>query len=206
MLDCLPVQSFHNSTANFRVHASITFLVNGDERPLLMVCFLKRLETSPCRWRWFCSRTINRLCHAFPRTQNIFTNGALIPKIYSACSFADTMFFSGNFGETLLCFTSFKALPRENLHILVFQACAPRPKVASVSSSTKASATFWKNRKGCVCLFFHDRASGTFERLSIFPEHPINYSDFKEQIRHSRNGRYVCFLLPYFIRQRKCTK
>ena len=26
MLDCLPVQSFHNSTMNFRVHASVTFL------------------------------------------------------------------------------------------------------------------------------------------------------------------------------------
>ena len=32
----LPVKSFHNSSANFRVHASVTFLVNGDER-LLMV-------------------------------------------------------------------------------------------------------------------------------------------------------------------------
>ena len=44
-----PVQSFHNSTANFRVHASVTFLINHDERSLLMVCFLTRLETSPFR-------------------------------------------------------------------------------------------------------------------------------------------------------------
>ena len=47
MLDCPPVKSFHNSIANFRIHASVTFLVNGDERPLLMGCFLKCLETSP---------------------------------------------------------------------------------------------------------------------------------------------------------------
>ena len=30
MLDCPPVKSYHNSTASFRVHASVTFLVNGD--------------------------------------------------------------------------------------------------------------------------------------------------------------------------------
>ena len=39
-LDYLPVQSFHNSTANYRVHKSVTFLVYGDKRPLLMVYFL----------------------------------------------------------------------------------------------------------------------------------------------------------------------
>ena len=72
--------------------------------------FLKHLETSSFHWRWFCRCMINRLSHTFPRTQNIFTNGALIPKIYSACSFADAMFSLGNFGET----SSF----------LVFRACA----------------------------------------------------------------------------------
>ena len=29
-LDCPPVQSFHNNAANFKVHTSVTFLVNGD--------------------------------------------------------------------------------------------------------------------------------------------------------------------------------
>ena len=89
-LDCPPVQSFHNTTVNFRVHAHVTFLVNGGERPLLMVYFLKRLKTSPFCWRWFCSCTINRLRHAFHCTRNISTNGALIP-IYWACSFTDAL-------------------------------------------------------------------------------------------------------------------
>ena len=31
-LNSPPVQSFRNSIAHFRVHASVTFLVNGDER------------------------------------------------------------------------------------------------------------------------------------------------------------------------------
>ena len=104
-----------------------------NERPLLMVCFLKCLETSPFRWRWFCRCAINRPCHAFPLTRKIFTNGALVPKIYSACSFVDAMFSSGNFRETffascLLCMH--RALPRANLHISVFRACTTHLKVA----------------------------------------------------------------------------
>ena len=101
-LDCLPVWSFHNSTANFKVHASVTFLVYGDERPLLMVCFLKCLEKSPFYWRWFCRCEINRPSHVFPHTQNLFTNGTLVLKIYLACSFMDVKFSLGNFGELLL--------------------------------------------------------------------------------------------------------
>ena len=41
-----------------------------------------------------------------------------------------------------------RALPGANLHISIFRACAMRPKVALVRSSTKASATLGKNRKG----------------------------------------------------------
>ena len=89
-LDCPPVQSFHNGATKFRVHASVTFLINDDEKPLLMVGFLKRLETSPFHWRR----------HAFPPTWNNFANGALIPKIYSACNFTDALYSLGNFGET----------------------------------------------------------------------------------------------------------
>ena len=71
----------------------------------------------------FCRCAINRLSHALPRIQNIFTNGAMIRKIYSACSFADVMFSSGNFGETssascLSC--TRRATLRTNLHISVF--------------------------------------------------------------------------------------
>ena len=117
-------QSFHNGTANFRVHTSVTFFINGDERPLLMGCFLKCLETSPFCGRWFCRCAINRLGHAFPWTRNIFTNGALVPKIYSACSFMDVMFSSGNFRETFFL-----------LH--VFRACAEH---------------FWEQI--CIFLFF----------------------------------------------------
>ena len=73
-LDCPPVQSFHNGATKFRVHASVTFLINDDEKPLLMVGFLKRLETSPFHWRR----------HAFPPTWNNFANGALTLKIYLA--------------------------------------------------------------------------------------------------------------------------
>ena len=147
-LDYPPVQSFHNITVNFRVHARVIFLVNGGERPLLMVCFLKRLETSPFRKRWFCRCAINKLCHAFRCTQNVFTNGTLIPIYLSACSFMET-------SEKLLLFHVFCA-SAEHFHkevciISVFCACTMRPKVTSVSSCTNALATLGKNRKGSVC-------------------------------------------------------
>ena len=89
MLGCLPVLSL---TANFRVHARVTFLVCGDERPLLKVCFLKRLKTSLFHWRWFGWCTINRLSHTFPRAQNVSANVGLILELYLACSFADVLF------------------------------------------------------------------------------------------------------------------
>ena len=65
------------------------------------------------------------------------------------------------FGKTYFCFVSFvhaKALPRANMHISVFRTCATHPKVALVSSGTKASATLWKHWKGHVCLLllFHE--------------------------------------------------
>ena len=79
-----------------------------------------------------------------------------------------------------------RALPRANLHIPIFRACATRPKVAPVSSG--------KNRKGHVCLlllFSWMTESGTFERLSLFPGRLIDFHDFQEQIRYSHNGRHV---------------
>ena len=160
-LNCPPVQSFHNSTANFRVHARVTFLINSDERPLLMVCFLKHLETSPFRLRQFCRCPITRLDHAFSRTWNILTNGAPIPKIYLACSSTDVMFSSVNFRETFFCFLSsptHRAFPRANLHTHIFRTCATRPKKASLSFDTKASATLGENQKGRVSLLllFHE--------------------------------------------------
>ena len=175
-LDCLPGQSFHNSTANFRVHTSVTFLVNGDERPLLMVCFLKRLETSPCRWRWFCRRTINRLCHAFPRTQNIFTNGALIPKTYSTCSFADAMFSSGNFRETLVLHRVFRARAEHfQEQICIFLSFAHAQCVQSGFSKFrhKTLATLGENQKG------------EWQNLELLRGYPY-FDDFPEQIQPQR--------------------
>ena len=154
------------------------------KRPLLMGCFLKHLETSLFHWRWFCRCANNWLTHTFPRTWNSLINGALILKIYLACSFADAMFSSGNF------FTHF----REQICIFVFCTCALHPKLALVSSGTKTLPTLWKNWKCrviCCCAFSWRRESWTFERLSILLERPIDFDDFLEQIRYSCNGRHV---------------
>ena len=167
-LDCPPVQSYHNSTKNPRVHANVTFLINGDESPLLMVCFLKWLEMSPFRWRQFCRCATNRLGHAIPQTQNVFTNGAWFQRSiqlaasWIRCSLRETFFAS-----CLSC--TCRALPRANLHISVFCTCIMRPKVVSESSSTKASVTPCKNQKGCVCCYFcmNDRIRNFWEAICI---------------------------------------
>ena len=153
MLDCLPVQSFHKTTANFRVHASVTFLVNGGERPLLMVYFLECLETSPFHWRWFCRCKINRHGYAFRRTRNVFTNGALNP-IYLACSFAET-------SEKLILLHVFhtrRMLPRVNLHYF----CLSRMCNASKSDFGKFQHKHFSysreklRRQRLLLLFFHE--------------------------------------------------
>ena len=101
-----------------KCHLSRQWWRNYAKRPLLMVYFLKCLETYPFRWRWFCRCAINRLGHAFCRTRNIFTKGTLIP-IYSACSFAET-------SEKLLLLCVFhthaRAFPRVNLYYF-FLSC-----------------------------------------------------------------------------------
>ena len=112
-------------------------------------------------WGQFCRCVINRLGHAFPWTQNVFTNGALIPKIYSACSFADAMFSWGSFRETFSLHCVFRASTehfQEQICIFLYFAPAQRvQKMALVSSGTKASVTLWENRKGHVCLLlFHE--------------------------------------------------
>ena len=124
MLNCPPVKLFHNTTANFRVHASVTFLISSGERPLPMVYFLKHLETSPFHWRWFCKCAINRFCHAFRHAGNIFKNGALIPS-YLACSFVETSVLG------LSCMR--RALLTVNLHYF----CLSRMRNASKSDFGK---------------------------------------------------------------------
>ena len=132
-----------------------------------------------------------------PCTRTIFTNGALILKIYSACSFADAKFSSGNFEKTssASCLSrTHRALLRANLHISVFHACTTHPKVALLSSCTKASTTLQGKSKRLylLLLFLWTTESGTFKRQSIFPECAVDFHDFQEQIRYSHNGRHVC--------------
>ena len=136
---------------------------------LLMVCFLKCLETSPFRWKQFCRCAINRLGHAFPQTRNIFTNGTLILKIYLACSFADAMFSSGNFGETFFCFVSF-AYTQSTSEIKSAYFYLSRMRNTSKSgfgkfwhknfsySRGKLETALGENRKDRVCLLllFHE--------------------------------------------------
>ena len=117
-----------------------------------------------------------------------------------------------NFEETFFCFVSFftcRALPGANLHISVFHTCAPCPRVALVSSSTKALATLWKNWKGCVFFLFffsiNERIWNFRERLIVFLECPIDF-DFPEQIRYSRNSRHVCFNQSFPLQQQQQQK
>ena len=158
MLDCPPVQSFHNTTAKFRVHASVTFLVNGGRRPLLMMYFLKRLETSPFHRRWFSRCAINRLNHAFHCTRNNYTNGAL------------TDLFSwqlrGNFSETssASCLSRMhRALPRINLHYF----CLSCMRITSKSEFGKFQHKHFgysqeKSKRQCLLLFFIDNRIQNF--------------------------------------------
>ena len=155
-LYCLPVQLFHNSAANFRVHASVNFLVYGDQRPLLKPCFLKCLETSPFCWWWFCRCMINRLSHALQSTRNILTNGALITKIYLAS--------------------------RANLNISAFVHVQRVQKWLCVSSGTKSLVALGKIAKMSLLLFLWMTKSATLRRLSVFQECPIDFYDFQEQI------------------------
>ena len=129
-LDCLPVQSFHNSIENFRVHANITFLINGDKRPLLKGRFLKHLEMSPFRWKRFCrAQSINSamlsLVHEiFLQMAPWFWRSIWLEALWMPCSLQE------NFRETsALCLLQMcKAIPTANLHISVFHVCATCPK------------------------------------------------------------------------------
>ena len=145
-----------------------------------MGCCLKRLETSPFHWRWFCRCAINRLGHAFPQTRYIFTNGALIPTICLAWSFADAMLSSGNFfllhviraraehfQEKIWIFLSF-------VHVHRFQKRLQQVPAQKLK-------LFSEKIGKAVCVFSFMRESRTFEKLSEFPEHPIDFDDFLQQ-------------------------
>ena len=165
----MPVKSFYNNTANCRVHASITFLVYGDERPLLVVCFLEGLEVSPFQWRRFYRYVNNRLSHAFSCKQNVFYKWCpdskdLIGMQLHGC---DVLF--RKLQRNFFCFRFFAqahSTSEATLHISLFHACATRSKVASIRSSTKASI-LGKNQKGPFFSFFsfQECKIQKFERL-----------------------------------------
>ena len=48
--------------------------------------------------------------------------------------------------------------------------------------------------------------SRTFDRLSTFPERPIELDDFPEQMPYSRNGRHVCSNDDISIKNKKPNK
>ena len=167
MLDCPPVQSFYNTTANFRVHASVIFHVNSGERPLLMVYFLKCLETSPFCWRGFCRCAINRLGHAFCRTWNVFTNGALIPSIRLAAS----QKLWRNF-----CFMSFvhaQSTSESKLELFVFRVCATRLKCDFAKFQHKSTSySQEKSKRQSLLLFFmNDRIQNFWDAICISRTH-----------------------------------
>ena len=173
-LNCLPVQSLHNSTANFRAQATVTFLVNGDERPLLIECFLKHLEMSPFHWRWFFMCATNRLGHAFPWTRNLFTNSALIPKIYLACSFADATFPSGNFRETFFCFMSFahaqSTSESKSAYFRLSRMCTASQSGFGKFRYKSFSYPLEKSERPSFCVVVSwTREFVNFERLSVIP-------------------------------------
>ena len=178
MLNCPPV-SFDNSTVKLRVHQSVTFLIYGDERLLPMVCFLERLETSPYHWRRFCRCTINRCSHAFAHTQSVFTTGALIPKIYSTCSFVEVTLSSGNF----FCFLSFTHAQSTS------ESKSEYFCLSHIHMSKSGFSKFWYKsfcssqenleRLRLFIVFRNDKIQN-FERLSVFPKRPTDFHDFQE--------------------------
>ena len=155
-------------------------------------CFPKRLEMSPFPWRQFCRCTFNSLGHAFPQTQNVFTNGAMIPTIYLACCFADPMFsLEKLFFAPCLSYIC-RALRRAKLHISLSHMCTRSKTGFSKFWHKSFGYSLKKSDKPCLLFSFSwMRESRTFERLSIFLEHPVDFDDFPEQIRYSWNSRQV---------------
>ena len=121
------------------------------------------------------------------------TNGALILKIYLACNFTDALFSFRKFEETssTSCLSrTGRALPRANLHISAYCACAMHPRVLRLVLAQKLPLLSGKirNAVSVCCCFSRMTDSGTFETPSILLECP---TDVYVQIRQSRNGRHV---------------
>ena len=188
MFDWMPVQSFHNSTANFRVHASVTFLVYGDNTTYCGMLFLNIWKLLLFNGDGFAGVQTTDPAMISLLYETFFTNCALILKIYSACSFMDVMFSSRNFWETSAsCFScTCTALLKANLIVSVFCTCATCSKWLQQDSVQKfwlLSGKIGKTILLLLLLFFQECTIQNFERLSMFPEHPINFHDFQEWIR-----------------------
>ena len=103
ILDFVPVQSFHISTANFRVNASVNFLVFSDKRPLLMIFFPDRSEISLLRWKRFGRCVISRPSYTFPLTQNVFANAEMVPWFYSTTPLQKQCYLRETSEKLLFC-------------------------------------------------------------------------------------------------------
>ena len=154
-----------------------------------MVCFLKCSEKSPFHYRPFCRRTINRFSHAFLRALNIFTNGAMILKIHSACNFADVIFSS------------------EKLLLCVYCACTSESKPAyfcllCMCNMSKSGFGKFQSKKvrilpenffgKAMFIFFTNDKSGTLRGYMYFWNTPLIFMIFRNE--HGRAvmvGRYV---------------
>ena len=96
-----------------------------------------------------CRYAISKLGHALPRTRIVSFNKWRPDSVY---------LFGFDSKSAYFC----------------FRACATRQKVVSVSSGKKASATLEKNEKAEFVVVFMNDKIWNFERLSVFPERPID--------------------------------
>ena len=113
-----------------------------------------------------------------------FAKGALILKLYSACSFADVMFSSANFGATspALSFAHAQTTSVNKSACFCLSHMYNMPGRSLLSSSTKTEKTLSTLRNNRKCGVCHPppppNKIWTFEKLCIYLEHPF---DFHEQ-------------------------
>ena len=89
--------------------------------------------------------------------------------------------------RNFFCFMSsvhVQSILKSKSTLFVFRTCTTHQKVTLVSPGTNASATLGKNQKRSVCCCFSwTTESGTFERLSVFPERTFDFHGLQEQIQ-----------------------
>ena len=142
----LPVQSFHNSTGNFRGHISWDVSLNVWKRLLF--------TGDAFAGAWSIDTAILSLEHEILLQ--------MVPWLRWSIWLADSQCSLWETSEKLLLVASCplctcRTLPRANLNILVFRTCPLRPKWLS-KFWHKTLATLWKNWKGRISLllFFHE--------------------------------------------------